>query len=149
MIKSCRLIFVCPETHGVRLQIIERESRLGRQKNESTRVPQKCFVARGPMSEHVLPVRGAQCTEAPAGRVLTQIFVLHRFPNRLKVFSGLSQPSLVRLQYLFHRYGKIASFGERAMSSKIANIDVVDNLLRMGCNTRADDDWLYWKACRN
>ncbi|KAL1934284.1 hypothetical protein VTP01DRAFT_6466 [Rhizomucor pusillus] len=66
-----------------------------------------------------------------------------------KSFSGLSQPSLVRLQYLFHRYGKIASFGERAMSSKIANIDVVDNLLRMGCNTRADDDWLYWKACRN
>ncbi|KAL1929972.1 hypothetical protein VTP01DRAFT_1126 [Rhizomucor pusillus] len=84
--------------------------------------------------------------------LLTQIFVYAQNPNLAvvsKSFWGLSQSSLVRSQYLFHRYGKIASLGERAMSSKIANIDVVDNLLRMGCNPRADGDWLYWKACEN
>lgn len=45
------------------------------------------------------------------------------------------------------RFGANAALGERAMSLKIANHKVVDCLVRMNCNPRADGDWLYWRAC--
>ncbi|OAD66736.1 hypothetical protein PHYBLDRAFT_73546 [Phycomyces blakesleeanus NRRL 1555(-)] len=80
----------------------------------------------------------------------THIFVLAQNPELATVctsFWELSFSPLVRAQYLLLRFGKDAALGERAMSYRIANLKVIDNLLKLGCNPRADGDWLYWRAC--
>ncbi|KAJ8654955.1 hypothetical protein O0I10_009351 [Lichtheimia ornata] len=59
----------------------------------------------------------------------------------------MSTSSWVRGLYIMRRFGANAALGERAMSLKIANHKVVDCLVRMNCNPRADGDWLYWRAC--
>lgn len=80
------------------------------------------------------------------------IFILARNPELRLVSKRLWQlscSSLVRAQYILHRYGRSAALGERAMSLPMAAKDrnVINHLLQMHCNPRADGDWLYWKAC--
>ncbi|KAG0169425.1 hypothetical protein DFQ28_003684 [Apophysomyces sp. BC1034] len=78
------------------------------------------------------------------------IFVLAQnpqFPLVSRTYWHLSKSPLVRAKYLVHRFGKAAALGSRSMACKIVTLDVIDNLLKLHCDPKADDDWLSWNAC--
>ncbi|ORZ09290.1 ankyrin repeat-containing domain protein [Absidia repens] len=84
--------------------------------------------------------------------LLIRIFLLAQNPQLRLVtrgFYGISRSALTRAQFLIYRFGRLAALGERSMKSfrMASSLTVVDNLLKLRCNPRADNDWMVWQAC--
>lgn len=83
--------------------------------------------------------------------LLIRIFLLAQNPQlRLATrgLYGISRSALIRAQFLIYRFGRTGVLGERGMTSfrMASSLAVVDNLLKLRCNPRADSDWLVWRA---
>ncbi|KAI8063575.1 ankyrin repeat-containing domain protein [Gongronella butleri] len=83
----------------------------------------------------------------------TRIFLLSQNPalvGTCKSMYTISRSALIRAQFLLYRYGAHDVLGQRSLASLgvARQLPVVDYLLKLRANPRADGDHLLWMALR-